>query len=304
MRRTFFLVVLLATAVNVMAELPGFTVAIDNDMLAFSGRDRDYTGGIRFTSSEKLGRTWQGGLVLYTPDDIESDAPVHGDRPYANMLYVARSYSWSGYDAVLYRRTWSVGLLGSRVGESVQRLIHKQIDAPEPEGYDHQISDGGELTGRLGFSRYAHLFDQGTRFGHLTLISESSASVGYITDASYGIGFRLSRFDDHWWGNARNDFLPHVDEPEHADNFSGVFGGVRIRARAYNVFLQGQFRDSEVSVDAGGLRKMIGEAWLGAATAFRGWQVRYVLRLSSAEIKRGKASRSQLWGGLTVRRVI
>ena len=278
------------------------TLAVDNDLFAFRGNDRDYTGGIRFTSTETDGRSWQFGLLLHTPDDIDADMYQRGERPYASLLYLGRTRTFIQSEAKLLKRTATIGLMGSQLGEAAQRFVHRQTDSPEPRGYDDQISDGGELTARLGFSQYRKLFKTRTRIGAITVVDELSGSIGYVTDASYGIGFRLEPGFENWWGNASHDFLPHLDEPASTDKLHGVFGGFRIRALGYDAMLQGQFRHSEVTFASDDLNRFVGEAWLGAATVIRGWQIRYTLRASQPQIKRGRASRSQLWGTLVFRR--
>ena len=74
-------------------------------------------------------------------------------------------------------------------------------------------------------------------------------------------------------------------------------------ARGYNVFLQGQFRDSEVTYDSDQLNHMIVEAWLGYTQSFAsGWRLSYVLRGHTSEVREGAADRNLLWGGLIIAR--
>lgn len=302
MRRTIISIFLINASGLASGQPPVGTLAIDNDLFASRGHDRDYTAGIRYTSEETNSATWQAGLLLFTPGDITSPGPLEHDRPYSNLLYLARSKTWSTSPSTLYRHTWSVGLLGSGIAESIQRSVHEATSSTPPRGYKNQISDGGELTGRLGISHYRKLFDSTLRFAHLTVIAESSASIGYMADASYALGFRLSRSGYYPWAHGRNDFLPQLDAPEPANGFEGLFGGFRVRARAYNALLQGQFRDSQVTVSSNELRRIIPEAWLGVSNVVHGWQIRYTVRYTGAETERGLAAGSHTWGGVVIKR--
>jgi hypothetical protein len=299
MQRLLLLLCLSLIGPVVLAQGAG-TLSIDNDLFAPSGTDRDYTGGIRFTSRERDLRTWQAGLVLFTPAEIESNQPMTGERPYASLVYFGRSASISRTPDTLVRRTWTVGVLGSQLGEAAQRFVHEHTSSPEPRGYARQISDGGELTARFGYSHYKHIVSADTRAGHLSIVREVSGSVGYITDASYGIGFRLHQRGRNWWGSSRSDFLPQLDEPEMTDDFEGFFGGVRVRARAYNALLQGQFRHSDMTFAGSDLNRVLGEAWLGATTNVKDWHLKYTLRLTTTEVRRGSADRSHLWGAVVL----
>ena len=73
------------------------------------------------------------------------------------------------------------------------------------------------------------------------------------------------------------------------------------KARAYNAFLQGQFRDSDVSYDSDEINHGIVEAWAGYTHSFNdGYRLSYTIRGHSSEIKSGAGDRSVLWGGLTL----
>jgi hypothetical protein len=79
------------------------------------------------------------------------------------------------------------------------------------------------------------------------------------------------------------------------------WGGFNVKARAYNAFLQGQFRSSEATFATHELRPLIAEAWVGYTFASaRGWRVSYVLRAQSSEVRAGPADRTQTWGGVVL----
>ncbi len=61
---------------------------------------------------------------------------------------------------------------------------------------------------------------------------------------------RAGRFNSPWWGFAP-ELTDYMAAPVPTENYRGgrelyVFLGARVKARAYNAFLQGQFRDSDV----------------------------------------------------------
>jgi hypothetical protein len=76
--------------------------------------------------------------------------------------------------------------------------------------------------------------------------------------------------------------------------------GIKLRARAYNAFLQGQFRDSDAAFSASQLQPIIREAWLGVIADLGDFRLSYTLRFQSAEIKEGEGARDLRWAGLAV----
>jgi hypothetical protein len=81
-----------------------------------------------------------------------------------------------------------------------------------------------------------------------------------------------------------------------------AFFGARVKVRAYNALLQGQFRSSDVRVASDDLARLQGEAWLGLASNWGQWRVSYTLRAASREINRGPAARTLVWGGINFER--
>jgi len=58
-----------------------------------------------------------------------------------------------------------------------------------------------------------------------------------------------------------------------------AFAGIRGKLRAYNVFLQGQFRHSDLTYGEGQLNQILGEAWAGVELrTASGWAVQYLAR--------------------------
>jgi hypothetical protein len=80
-----------------------------------------------------------------------------------------------------------------------------------------------------------------------------------------------------------------------------AFAGARLKARAYNAFLQGQFRHSDLTYGEGDLNPLLGEIWAGVEwRTASGWAVQYLARWQSAELRSGVGSRSFLWGSVEI----
>jgi hypothetical protein len=321
-----------------------WTVSMDNDMLIGDSRDRDYTGGFNATltgeQAARLGRPnyralqWlderlglarlhrsafasaqqdavQLGLLAFTPEDIESAQPVPGDRPYASLLFLAHShYGLNATRSVLHQSTFSVGVLGTGIAEELQRALHDVAGGADPQGYGHQIADGGELTARYAVARHALLREgsgrRGSGFDSKLMLE---GSVGYLTEAAVALAVRWGRLDSPWWASVAEDgeyaAQPSPDPvPGSIDASAGrdfyVSAGAKVRARFYNAFLQGQFRDSVLTFAASELRPFLFEAWVGVTKDYADLQLSYLLRYQTAEIDRGVGSRGLAWAGITV----
>src|SRR5690606_19218663 len=65
-----------------------------------------------------------------------------------------------------------------------------------------------------------------------------------------------------------------------------VASGVTLRLRAYNAFLQGQFRASDVTHESSHLNHLLLDAWLGVTLVFRNnLSITYTLRHQTEELR-------------------
>jgi hypothetical protein len=303
----------------------------END--AFSGgKDKDYTGGLAlsFTGAAAAShpfsidgaRAWidrrtglerdravdievksfEVGMLAFTPADIELQRPVADDRPYASLVYVSNGRQVIDFAARTSRITGlSVGILGlSEVGR-LQNGIHELTASSRANGWDHQVSNGGEPTARFSVSwqRYA---DTGS--GNLQATSMAGVSVGYVTEATVGASVRFGDLRTPWWSfnvhHGNYGEKTHIGVPT-SRSVREVFGlaGANLKLRAYNVFLQGQFRDSPVRYSASDIEPFVYEAWVGAGCELEsGIRVAYLMRRHSSELKRGAANRAFTYGEL------
>lgn len=316
-------------------ERSSWALTLDNDILAPGGRDQDYTYGLNLTYTGRAARDgwwsldgalgWvdsalgndhlspvgvnkhsvEAGFYGFTPDEIERGGPRHGDRPYASLVYWSNSRErLDPGRGVAWRSTLSVGLLGLDLVGDLQRKTHAVLGASTPRGWGHQISDGGEPTARYTLARQKHLT---TLFDNLEIKTTVQGSVGYLTEASWSLSLRGGQYRTAW-SSFNPELVTYGEKTSYTDSGLAVdehyfWGGVSLKARGYNAFLQGQFRDSEVSFDRDELHSLVVEAWLGYTLAFHeGWRVSYVLRGHSSEVKQGPADRNLVWGGLILSR--
>lgn len=273
----------------------------------------DKTGLAAKLNSDRFFQTQhalQIGFLLFTPENIVTPLAIDDDRPYANLVFLANSrYSLSTNQRVLYNSTLTVGLLGSSFGESLQRTVHDALDVEKANGYAHQISDGGELTARYAVARHSLLASGFSRRASYDVKLALEASVGFLTEASVALGMRWGRIQSPWWSSV-SEYADYQARP--ALNGSALSGpvsrdtyfsaGIRLRARAYNVFLQGQFRKSDVTFSNSALEPLLLESWVGLTTNVRGLRIQYALRHQTAELRRGTGARTLTWAGISVSR--
>jgi hypothetical protein len=316
----------------------GWSLRLDNDALAAHRQDRDYTAGLsvtlydaserRLTAATRRALRWMDdrsgfakddqcegallrteisdfGLVLFTPDKIGRIELSETDRPYANLLYVSSShYAISADQSVMRQSTMTIGFLGTPAAEAIQRSVHELLGSQDPQGYSQQVSNGGEVTARYSVARRS-LLSMGSGRTAYDLSVALEGSVGYLTEGVIGLGLRWGRVSSPWWSSVA-DHADYDSQPSLAivgararpDVY--ISTGVKVRARAFNAFLQGQFRDGNATFSASSLQPIIREAWLGVIADLGNFRLSYTLRVQSAQIKEGDGARQLRWAGLAV----
>jgi hypothetical protein len=147
-----------------------------------------------------------------------------------------------------------VGLLGLTAAEAVQSSIHRFLGSESPGGWSHQISDGGEPTARYSLARQSLLggFGQGAWRGESKWTA--ATSIGTVTEGSAALSGRWGRIEAPWSSFAPEETM-YVQEtqpvpeplPTGAASELFAFAGVRAKVRVYDVYLQGQFRHSDLT---------------------------------------------------------
>lgn len=312
----------------------GWAFYFDNDFLAPHRNDRDYTGGFSLTlAGRRVRDAWwsvdplrsatdrlvgldllyagsrisrhsaEVGVTIFTPASLSDAEKQVGERPYASLIYLANTgVNVEPEREVAYISTFTVGVLGAPIVGDGHAALHRAYGSTEPVGWEKQISDGGEPTARYSFARVNRAW--AGRSGEAT--TTWYASLGYLTELAYGVAARFGEFRTPWWSyNPQITQYAEKSVPVVASEGGGaesyLWGGFNMKARAYNAFLQGQFRHSDVTFSRDELRPVILEGWLGYTVATsRGWRVSYVLRVQSSEVRDGPADRAQTWGGVVL----
>jgi hypothetical protein len=318
----------------------GAGLVLDEHMLTDGARDQDYNGGgeltfsgrypgppawldralevvdldtcpgARYADSEwSAAHAFAAGLLIFTPRDLSAPGIVRGDRPYASEFFLSagRRYTSPGSD-VAYDSSLTVGVLGLPAAASVQRVLHTLTGSVQPEGWSHQISAGGEPTARYSAARQALLDEYGGGNWHGDTKWTVSGSLGTVTEASVALSTRWGRVESPFWAFAPEENM-YVQETRPAASPLGfgvpaelfVFAGVRSKLRVYNAYLQGQFRQSDLTYGEADLNHVLGEAWAGVEWRTpSGWTLQYLARWESPELRAAVGSRSIVWGSIEI----
>jgi hypothetical protein len=318
----------------------GWTVHVDNDLFALAERDRDYTAGVAFSlggdavrdrapplaaalnrldlglaagpfapRGGTAGEALEIGLLLFTPQDLAARKPVFDDRPYASLLYVSGTHVREDVArGVAYQSSLTLGLLGLPFAAQVHRGVHELTGSEEPRGYDHQISAGGEPTFRYTASRYQLIAQRDLGDRSFSLRVGADASVGYVTELGAEIAARWGRTELPWWasppGSSEYAGHPPIGAPRPrggAPRRVFVDAGAKVRLRAYNSFLQGQFRDREVEYSSDDVNHVLLESWVGVTAVLRDrLSLSYTIRHQTEELEVGRGSRGFTWASISV----
>jgi hypothetical protein len=319
------------------AGVDALRVQIDNDLFAGDQKDRDYTGGMSITISGERARDGllsldpllrrldelsadgsstdpgkiedanvhyarQVGLMAFTPSNTLVSEVQPDDRPYASLLFLSNGrVRVDADDRGVWTSSLTIGVLGLSVSESLHSAVHELVGSERPRGYDHQISAGGEPTARYTLARQKLWIADPS--GIVDVKTTVQGSVGFLTETSASISVRAGRFNSPWWGFAP-ELTDYMSAPVPSESYRGgreiyVFAGARVKARAYNAFLQGQFRHSDVRYAGDEIEPLLAEAWIGVVTQIlEQTQLSYALHYQTAELRDGPASRDSLWGAV------
>lgn len=319
-----------------------YSIQLDNDFFSGAHRDQDYSwGGAATYASPRPGfllrplhaarhhlddwlmpeeiepgaaaiaqQATQIGIVAMTPHALEVSEPLLTDRPYANLIYVTSSeiHVLEGGDSARFS-SLTLGVLGLRWPGTVHRVVHRALGDKVPLGWHHQISDGGEPTLRYVVAQQWLIDNPAQNPGEPELKLTIAGSAGFLTEASLAFSARWGRIQSPWWS-----FDPELSDYTAApvapvDHFSSenpaeIFGfaGFRLKARAYNALLQGQFRHSDVRVQGDDLSRLLAEAWLGLATTWGTSRITYALHFTTSEMMVEPGKRSLIWAGIKFER--
>src|SRR3546814_665829 len=179
----------------------------------------------------------------------------------------------------------SLGVVGpAALGEQAQKAVHKVIDSPEPQGWDHQLSN--EPAVLLNLER-RWVVPSEPVYGDLRadVSPHVGAALGNVfTHATAGVTVRFgepSRFD---YGPPR--LQPHTPGSEYfaprgeeGDFGWYVFAGAEGRAVARNIFLAGNTFQDSPSVDK---EVLVGDLSAGVVVTFGALRLSYVQAIGKA----------------------
>ena len=308
-----------------------WALSFDNDILLPGSRDRDYTYGINLVlSGSAAERSWyspyrglawldrgfgvdgkapgdiqrvtlETGVVAFTPDDTDTAAALDGERPYSSLLYLSSLRQQVDVENdIAWNSSFTVGILGLPLVGSLQNQLHDVLGGDRANGWNNQISDGGELTARYAVAKQRNW---NLNNDNLEVKTTTQGSFGYLTEASWSLSLRAGDIHSPWW--SFNPQLASYGQQGSEIAVSALperyfWAGVAVKARAYNAFLQGQFRDSAISYGSGDVERLLLEAWAGYTLAFDGgYRISYMVRGQSSELRQGEGDRNLLWGGVT-----
>ncbi len=313
-------------------DTSAWAIAVDNDILVPSSRDQDYTygssitiagrntadytlslhkplrwlnqkAGVIHTPNHIISHSVEAGLYGFTPEQINAKSPQHEDRPYASIVY------WSSHQTLptafhntVWQSTLTVGALGLNIVGDIQNEVHRATNSEQAQGWGHQISEGGELTARYSLARQTR-WTQSPK--NTEIKTSTQASIGYLTEASWAINMRYGQINTHWQSHTP-ELTTYGENVNQAAHFKAVpekyfLMGAAIKAKAYNAFLQGQFKNNTVEYSHDELNHLILEAWLGYTRTFKqGYRLSYLLRGHTSEVKTGVGNRNVMWGQLTM----
>ena len=305
----------------------GIGIYFDQDLFVpFTNEDRDYTMGVAFEffwakdkgiypfdnivrqTAELLGMkdsdknivySFMLGTLAYTPDDLANPQPIYNDRPYSSLIYLSNKRVRAD-DKNAIAAEVLIGLIGTNLARDAQSGFHSLYrdiagtDEPvEPQGWAHQISNGGELTLRLRLSNSRLQFSDP---GLWDLTTTVGLSLGFQTNASLGLAFRLGNIKSKFWSLpydpvSRGNFLP--DAPKSEWYFWSAF---RAHLIGYDALLQGQFRHSDVEFSSDDIEHIVYDGGLGLTLGFDKSQLTISANAKSSDLK--LTPRRQVWGSI------
>jgi hypothetical protein len=237
----FILLVLLAIYAGFATAQPereakSLRVLLDNDFLNFrgAGTDRYYTNGIRidyffakkqkakFPSSLLLNISkdnnnvygWGLAQFMFTPQNISLAGIQYDDRPYGGALYAIHSLqSIDTAKKIKVTTELFLGVIGPiSFAEESQKLVHRLINSPKPEGWDHQVSNDIIVNYNITIEKQLLYLSE-----RILLVGLVETYSGTLYNAA-GVGFmlRVGKFNDYFSGiykptiRARNKYQLYV----------------------------------------------------------------------------------------------
>ncbi len=283
------------------------SIKIENDLFS-AGGDRHYTNGFDVTyafepaddhwtrrlgelipgwsTNNLVGVTYRFGQQMYTPEDIETEALVEDDRPYAGLLFGGVSlFNHSQHEGWRLAESLHLdaGIVGPASGAgALQKNYHEWIGADDPKGWHNQLAN--EPIIGIAYERawvmQEHLAELDIEYGP----TAGFALGNLYTYASSGLGLRLGKGLDRSFGipsvapaqSGRSSF-----RRDHGFTWY-LFTALEGRYMAHNLLLDGNTFEDSHSVER---REWVADFQAGLALTWDRWQLTYTYLLRSEEFE-------------------
>ena len=220
------------------------------------------------------------GQNIYTPDNISNTTVNVNDRPYAGWLYGGMYLQRSVNDREFDHLELNIGVVGpSSLADTTQKLIHEQLGATKPKGWDNQLRD--EFGINFNYQHKWKMTLLGENQGDLSMqvIPQAGFAVGNVSrylsaDMTMRAGWNLPAD----FGPGRLDDVVSATARSWAKDMS-VYGFVRVGGRyvEHDLFISGNSDPQSQGVVE---EPWVGEVQYGIALAWKRlkllWSNRYI----------------------------
>jgi hypothetical protein len=252
----------------------------------------------------------------FTPLDLERNTVDPADRPYGSLVVIGSSRTTAmNEDASADENTGElptkyaistglfIGMLGLPIANNVQSYIHENhwfgSTRPVPQGWNNQISNGGEPTLLYNYqviTPLLTLLDNNLKTLETTF--DGAVQLGYYTNFCIGLNTKMGKFDTDYWAvsNMLNNVAQNPSERSNRKLKWNFVLSARLRYVAYNALLQGQFKQSEFTLAKADVSPFIVEAFAGIdVILFNRMTISFKpIMIRTAEFK--NAGRNHSWG--------
>lgn len=230
------------------------------------------------------------GVTAFTPGQIRQFRQLPDDaidRPYASVVtfngtkirYCEEKRSKQKNRKVVWTESLNLGMLGVTITEDFQRWSHETLGTSNrlPNGWDTQISDGGEPTFLYSLERSVLRWRNNKET--FKLFTDVGGKFGYYTYAYLGIGAR--------WSPKRTLTDPIFNTVGGSDTTIGTMNALNkniperyifakatpVQLVAYNSLLQGQFKSdsNQYNLKASDIERNVWKISLGYSDTFTNW---------------------------------
>ncbi|MEO8534585.1 MAG: lipid A-modifier LpxR family protein [Flavobacterium sp.] len=331
--RNIVLAAMLLFLCDVKAQGKGFQVLLttENDFLAISNKDENYTGSIKieaqfpelikwfpffkYKKPEKsltIQRIGIGGTA-YTPQNLAASEPITNDRPYASLMFL--NFGNTSYNLVsgaVLQSEIVIGAIGTSLPGNAQSYIHKHhwfgSTRDVPMGWDNQIGYKGSFifnyNARIEYPVFPG-FNADAKCNWLQLRIRGGAELGNYTANLKG-GVKINVFNLN--AGIMQDYSPSVPGTflKKADNIfpairMNVFIIPEIRTVAYNSTLEGLlFSDHSIyKIPHSDITRVVFDVSAGVNLLIKDrFYLKYAMYGRSREYSGGK--NFHYWGGISL----